>query len=1220
MLFFGVCAIIACVPHGAQAYDDKTTHPALTDEIVSYYNAQYPDAQVTAQQREWMIEGSRLEDIWPRWVNHLFDPIHNTAWTGRGGGVVPQSVMQAFSKLTLSSSKPLTAPNWLNNYSGQESYARYGGNHSWEKGLEEIAVGNEQGAYTTLGHALHLIEDMGVPDHTRDDTHAHEAQFLTGDLGSPYELYAERWKRGTLHVAADLATAGAKAVAHTSPEDFLKDVAQYSNRYFFSKDTINDPLFKAPLITRVGDGFGYGRDEHGREFPLVRQEKVIGSDGRPTTTYLLLDTTADVPIFDAYFDRLSKQIVTDGAGMVHLFEQQAQAEQHTAGIAQHLAAIMPSGFLTDIISPAGEAYRLFKTTSSAITTIGTVLTNAYNKTIAAVLNTAEKIAAYFRSSSHDVAQIPAVDPRSANAGDHASDPSSDTFPATLHVPTKTASPKKTTSKTTASKSTVGTSIIEPNDGLSDTVSVTPKPSASPKAKLPAPVVFKQCDVATHQTPNGQVLFNEVAWMGSVVSATDEWIELKNPSATPVDLQGWQVVSVSGHIHLQIDTASKSVRATLLKPSSFYLIERTDDQTVPGVPADALYTGALSNSSVSGPEGLLLFDSGCRLVDRVFTDAGTSGKAWPAGDATTRATMERDAGALTWHTSTNPGGTPKAPNSAGRFTPTPSPTSTPKPSPQPSSTPSPSPLPPSPTPTPSPSPTPIPPSPTPPPPTPSPTPTSEPSSTPPATTTPPMPTFMPLASSTVFISEIQVGGVDAGDEFVELYNSGEEPVDLSGGSIQYVGGHNTITATSSISKKNIEGPALIPAHGFFMIARALDANGADGYRGSTAPDLSHRSFSLSGASAGAIVMIVSSSDYVTSMDAASIVDLVYYGGAVPTNGASIERKAFVGDGCVSAAPGTPGALSGNGCPGRDVSAFELRAAAEPQNTHSLLEPRESDGNEEATSTQPSLFDRIIFHADLNKNAHQAYVDFSLDPAYASWNDVSSSTPPWELVVPYLNKTPSTQQEITTASLSPSEPTDLRVIYRGCHGGEGVNAVVVIPLYSLACQSGGELSGSYRFGDLVEDGYVHVTLERSDGRPFTLGDYVTFVLYTFGGGRAGEIRFAFGSADPSAYQLTDTLEGLSPPGAPSGLRLSFDTLRNKLMLGWTAASDPDSTDALLQYEAALSLPDTPPEWQSAGADLAAWFPIEMTQRYIARVRAVDEYGLVSEEIFTVFEPPT
>ena len=51
----------------------------------------------------------------------------------------------------------------------------------------------------TPGYILHLVEDATVPDHTRNDTHAHELEKVTGDYGSPYEEFSKQSKRKFEH-------------------------------------------------------------------------------------------------------------------------------------------------------------------------------------------------------------------------------------------------------------------------------------------------------------------------------------------------------------------------------------------------------------------------------------------------------------------------------------------------------------------------------------------------------------------------------------------------------------------------------------------------------------------------------------------------------------------------------------------------------------------------------------------------------------------------------------------------------------------------------------------------------------------------------------------------------------------------------------------------------------------------------------------------------------
>ncbi len=182
------------------------------------------------------------------------------------------------------------------------------------------------------------------------------------------------------------------------------------------------------------------------------------------------------------------------------------------------------------------------------------------------------------------------------------------------------------------------------------IAVAPPPTPAPTPAVTVSVANTQqiCSFATSQTPTHQgARLNEVAWMGSLASANDEWIELKNISAAPQNLSGWQLADKDEQIRVVF------VDGDTIPSGGFYLLERTDDASVPGVTANKIYQGALGNTG----EGLRLFNNQCILIDEALAAPN-----WPAGDAGTRKTMERNASDLNWHTSVSAGGTPKAENS------------------------------------------------------------------------------------------------------------------------------------------------------------------------------------------------------------------------------------------------------------------------------------------------------------------------------------------------------------------------------------------------------------------------------------------------------------------------------------------------------------------------------------------------------------------------------
>jgi phosphatidylserine/phosphatidylglycerophosphate/cardiolipin synthase-like enzyme len=158
---------------------------------------------------------------------------------------------------------------------------------------------------------------------------------------------------------------------------------------------------------------------------------------------------------------------------------------------------------------------------------------------------------------------------------------------------------------------------------------------------------------------GDVVINEVAWMGTTGSTANEWIELYNTTGSSISLSSWTLKAADNTPSV---TLSGSIGAY-----GYYLLERTDDNTIPGIAADKIYTGAMTDTG----EELVLRDAGNTVIDT----ANQNG-SWFAGTTTNRATMARtEVGAsgttsANWHTaSASYGsglglGTPRAANVPG----------------------------------------------------------------------------------------------------------------------------------------------------------------------------------------------------------------------------------------------------------------------------------------------------------------------------------------------------------------------------------------------------------------------------------------------------------------------------------------------------------------------------------------------------------------------------
>jgi hypothetical protein len=191
--------------------------------------------------------------------------------------------------------------------------------------------------------------------------------------------------------------------------------------------------------------------------------------------------------------------------------------------------------------------------------------------------------------------------------------------------------------------------------------------------------------AALETPcDGKVIISEVAWAGTPSDPADEWIELRNIGSVPVDLTGWvirwrkknpqtpeeerwRVVELSGVIEPSsaspclveaepLWTDFMIVRReadgvvwwelvaepdTARDDPGFFLLERRHDATVRDVPAGLVYDPDGRFNLDLPDEGAVieLVNAAGEVVDTANAD-DPNRPGWPAGDAVTRATMER----------------------------------------------------------------------------------------------------------------------------------------------------------------------------------------------------------------------------------------------------------------------------------------------------------------------------------------------------------------------------------------------------------------------------------------------------------------------------------------------------------------------------------------------------------------------------------------------------
>jgi hypothetical protein len=186
------------------------------------------------------------------------------------------------------------------------------------------------------------------------------------------------------------------------------------------------------------------------------------------------------------------------------------------------------------------------------------------------------------------------------------------------------------------------------------------------------------DVNTVKVKNnpdpGDVVINEIMWMGSTGHPGDEWIELRNTTSDPINISGWKIEKAGpGGATITIP-CGKSIES-----KGFFLIANFDDKNSrSNLNVDPDYVVNLSLGDDNN--GNLVLKTGAGII--VDT---AKGKPWPAGEnGCKKKSMERNddpengTSADNWHTCSDNGcndkkywddegnnyGTPGYPNLSG----------------------------------------------------------------------------------------------------------------------------------------------------------------------------------------------------------------------------------------------------------------------------------------------------------------------------------------------------------------------------------------------------------------------------------------------------------------------------------------------------------------------------------------------------------------------------
>lgn len=630
------------------------THEYLTNESINLYNKTAGDNAISADLKQYLFDGSKAEDSDPRYVNHFDDPINDQGLTDVFNGesskrwvndrAEQQNIKYAIQpKLGLSSA----AYKKIEQFYPTSDFTYNTALKYWINGDREMAM-------EALGHTLHLIQDLGVPEHTRNDSHTN---------GSEYEIYANKYSLTNPDKNFAFRLGDKKQIELGSLDAYFDSLARYTNKYFYSPGSIGisggynspEPDYKTAEIKNDGYYYVNNTDDEGQKYYLAAYSSLAN-----IMTPYSRDVFVKEPLIkESYWNLLSVRTVRTSAGVIDLFFRDVEKAKADPSI---LDGKKENNGIVDTLSAIpGQLWSGTKTVASGI---GSFFGSVFNS-IGSGLSSATHFVGGLFTNDNGLTDAGSID---LNSSDTTSDSAGSATTKTSNSAAKKVASTKQADEIAALKLQIA--------GLKKDAQAQDKAVAQlEKAKAAAPEVVPEKVVETTDvvadkevkqtvatTPvcaygsgnsAGQrtVIINEVAWMGGVRSASDEWIELKNISGNNVDVSGWQLLNKGGGIKAHLS----GIKNPIIKPGQFILLERTDNNSAVGATADLIYSGALGNTN----DGLRLFNTLCGVVDEVSVAAH-----WPAGNNDSKQTMERDANANGWHTSTSAGGTPKKENSAG----------------------------------------------------------------------------------------------------------------------------------------------------------------------------------------------------------------------------------------------------------------------------------------------------------------------------------------------------------------------------------------------------------------------------------------------------------------------------------------------------------------------------------------------------------------------------
>ncbi|MBU4216765.1 lamin tail domain-containing protein [Candidatus Parcubacteria bacterium] len=307
------------------SYDNINTHPQLSRAAENVYNNSTNPNKISVEQMKWIEYGAAMEDTDPRYLNHFYNPktsqgLKDGFWSG------------------------MPAKEWAQKQTSAT------GDYGYQAILNNYKLGNKDRAWQGVGHILHLIQDMSVPAHVRNDGHGE---------GDVYEAWAQQFGK--------ISTNNVSKISASDLNQVFDNLATYTYDNFYSKDTIISGDKKI-----IGGVIKSEKDINNKDADYVyfNGYKIVKVKSYKSGN----EYSIDYSVNQSYWSILSPKAIGYSAGVIELFanefkkiDDQKAAELANMSLLQKLSyglkkVTEPAVTFTDAAYTWGDIYMVVRPT------------------------------------------------------------------------------------------------------------------------------------------------------------------------------------------------------------------------------------------------------------------------------------------------------------------------------------------------------------------------------------------------------------------------------------------------------------------------------------------------------------------------------------------------------------------------------------------------------------------------------------------------------------------------------------------------------------------------------------------------------------------------------------------------------------------------------------------------------------------------------------------